>query len=143
MFYLCLCLITWSLVSSVYALKLWMSYESITFLKWKMFLIAKEQEVHDFEFYLEVSLIILMLWQYFLFSEWMLEQCIFLILLFMNVKIVGSWKNNEKREMLLIIWKIIKLILEARKSSEYNACRKKSGKKKRKKKSKQKKPIAL
>ena len=44
----------------------------------------------------------------------------------MNVKIVGSWKNNEKREMLLIIWKIIKLILEARKSSEKaKACEKK------------------
>ena len=89
----------------------------------------KEQEMHDFEFYLEISLIILMWWQYFLFSEWMLEQCIFLNLLFMNVKIVGSWKNNEKREMLLIIWKIIKLILEARKSSEkHKACEKKSEK---------------
>ena len=36
----------------------------------------------------------------------------------MNVKIVGSWKNDKQREMLLIIWKIIKLILEARRSSE-------------------------
>ena len=57
----------------------------------------------------------------------------------MNVKIVGSWKNNEKREMLLIIWKIIKLILEARKSSEkYKACGKKNGEKKEKKKEKEK-----
>ena len=66
----------------------------------------------------------------------------------MNVKTVGSWKNDEQREMLLIIWKIIKLILEARKSSEkHKACEKKlaKNKKKRKKKrkSKQKKPITL
>ena len=83
-----------------------------------------------------------MWWQYFLFSEWMLEQCIFFIVKFLNVKIVGSWKNNEKREMLLIIWKIIKLILEARKSSEYKSLRKKkeeekNGEKKGKKKKKQ------
>ena len=92
----------------------------------------------SFEFILEFSLIILMWWQYFLFSEWMLEQCIFLILLFMNVKIVGSWKNDEQREMLLMIWKIMKLILEARKSSEKESLRKKkSGKKNRKKKKKQ------
>ena len=32
---------------------------------------------------------------------------------------VGSWKNDEKGDMLLRIWKIIKMILEARKSSEY------------------------
>ena len=49
----------------------------------------------------------------------------------MNVKIVGSWKNDEQREMLLIIWKIIKLILEARKSSEYKACEKKRKRKKK------------
>ena len=36
-----------------------------------------------------------MWWQYFLYSKWMLEQCIFFILNFMNVKIVGSWKNEE------------------------------------------------
>ena len=43
----------------------------------------------------------------------------------MNVKIVGSWKNDEQREILLMIWKIIKLILEARKSSEKaKACEK-------------------
>ena len=64
-------------------------------------LITKEQEVHGFEFILETSLVILMWWQYFLFSEWMLEQCICLLkLLFMNVKYVGSWKNDEKGEML-------------------------------------------
>ena len=137
---------------SVYVLKLWMSYESITSLKWKMLLITKEQEVHDFEFILETSLIILMWWQYFLFSEWMLEQCICLLnLLFMNVKIVGSWKNDEKGEMLLIIWKIIKLILEARKSSKEQSLQKKKRKKiknrrkkiERKRKSKQKKPKLL
>ena len=84
----------------------------------------------NFEFY--SRLIILMWWQYFLFSEWMLEQCIFLILLFMNVKIVGSWKNDEQREMLLMIWKIMKLILEARKSSEKaKACEKNRKKKKK------------
>ena len=38
-------------------------------------------------------------------------------------------KEWWQREMLLIIWKIIKLILEARKSSEkHTACEKKSGK---------------
>ena len=53
----------------------------------------------------------------------------------MNVKIVGSWKNDEQREMLLMIWKIIKLILEARKSSEKaKACEKKLAKKRKKKK---------
>ena len=98
----------------------------------------------NFEFYLEISLIILMWWQYFLFSEWMLEQCIFLILLFMSVKIVGSWKNDEQREMLLMNWKIHELILEARKSSEkQKLVRKKNGEKKIERKSKQKKPIAL
>ena len=56
----------------------------------------------------------------------------------MNVKFVGSWKNDEQREMLLIIWKIIKLILEARKSSEKaKSLRKKMAKKNRKKKKKQ------
>ena len=52
----------------------------------------------------------------------------------MNVKIVASWKNNKKGEMLLIIWKIIKLILEARKSSEKKSSKKNMAKKKRKKK---------
>ena len=66
-----------------------------------------------------------------MFSEWMLEQCIFLILLFMSVKIVGSWKNDEQREMLLMIWKIMKLILEARKSSEKKSSSEKKGKKKK------------
>ena len=43
----------------------------------------------------------------------------------MSVKIVGSWKNDEQREMLLMNWKIHELILEARKSSEnYEACEK-------------------
>ena len=73
-----------------------------------------------------------------MFSEWMLEQCIFLIVKFMNVKIVGSWKNDEKGEMLLIIWKIIKLILEARKSSEEQSLRKKEKMVKKKKKEKEK-----
>ena len=100
----------------------------------KNVLIQKNKKYMNFKFILEFSLIILMWWQYFLFSEWMLEQCIFLILLFMNVKIVGSWKNDEQREMLLMIWKIMKLILEARKSSEK---RKKIGEKNRKKKKKQ------
>ena len=112
----------------------------------KSALITKEQEVQDFEFIFETSWISLMWWQYFLFSEWMLEQCIFLILLFMNVKIVGSWKNDEKGDMLLRIWKIIKMILEARKSSkEQSLQKKKIGEKKieRKRKSKQKKPITL
>ena len=71
----------------------------------KYALIQKNKKYMDFEFILEFNLIILMWWQYFLFSEWMLEQCIFLILLFMSVKIVGSWKNDEQREMLLMIWK--------------------------------------
>ena len=48
----------------------------------------------------------------------------------MSVKIVGSWKNDEQREMLLMNWKIHELILEARKSSE----KKKSGEKKNRKK---------
>ena len=105
----------------------------------KNVLITKEQEVHDSEFILETSLIILMWWQYFLFSEWMLEQCICLLnLLFMNVKYVGSWKNDEKGEMLLIIWKTIKLIPEARESSEKaRLVKKKVEKKKRKRKKKQ------
>ena len=56
----------------------------------------------------------------------------------MNVKIVGSWKNDEQREMFLMIWKIMKLILEARKSSEKEeACKKNLAKKIRKKKKKQ------
>ena len=59
----------------------------------------------------------------------------------MNVKIVGSWKNNEKGEMLFDNLKIIKLILETRKSREKVA--EKRSQKKKKKKSKQKKPIAL
>ena len=71
----------------------------------KNVLIQKNKKYMNFEFILEFNLIILMWWQYFLFSEWMLEQCIFLILLFMSVKIVGSWKNDEQREMLLMIWK--------------------------------------
>ena len=104
----------------------------------KNVLIQKNKKYMNFEFILEFSLIILMWWQYFLFSEWMLEQCIFLILLFMNVKIVGSWKNDEQREMLLIIWKIIKLILEARKSSEHKSLQKKKWQKKEKKKEKEK-----
>ena len=92
----------------------------------KNVLIQKNKKYMNFEFIIEISLIILMWWQYFLFSEWMLKQCIFFILLFMNVKIVGSWKNDEQREMLLTIWKIMKLILEARKSSEKaKACEKK------------------
>ena len=70
----------------------------------------------------------------------------------MNVKIVGPWKNNEKGEMLLIIWKIIKLILEARKSSEEQSLRKKKKEKEKasrksqklfKPKGKSKKPITL
>ena len=56
----------------------------------KNVLIQKNKKYMNFEFILEFNLIILMWWQYFLFSEWMLEQCIFLILLFMNVKIVGK-----------------------------------------------------
>ena len=95
----------------------------------KNVLIQKNKKYMNFEFILEFNLIILMWWQYFLFSEWMLEQCIFLILLFMSVKIVGSWKNDEQREMLLMIWKIMKLILEARKSSEKGSLRKKNGEK--------------
>ena len=57
----------------------------------------------------------------------------------MNVKIVGSWKIDEKEKCYLIIWKIIKLILEARKSSEKQKLvkEKKIGEKKRKKKKKQ------
>ena len=55
----------------------------------------------------------------------------------MNVKTVGSWKNDEQREMLLMIWKIMKLILEPRKSSEKESLRKKNGEKNRKKKKKQ------
>ena len=94
-----------------------------------MFLIQKNKKYMNFEIILEFSLIILMWWQYFLFSEWMLEQCIFLILLFMNVKFVGSWKNDEQREMLLMIWKIMKLILEARKSSEKAKACEKNGEK--------------
>ena len=50
----------------------------------------------------------------------------------MNVKIIGSWKNDEQREILLIIWKIIKLTLEARKSKK-KACEKKWQKIKKKK----------
>ena len=102
----------------------------------KNVLIQKNKKYMSFKFILELSLIILMWWQYFLFSEWMLEQCIILILLFMNVKIVGSWKNDEQREMLLMIWKIMKLILEARKSSEKEEdCEKKeNGEKKKEKK---------
>ena len=115
------------------------------FLNEKCFYFQKNKKYMNFKFYLENSLIILMWWQYFLFSEWMLEQCIFFIVKFMNVKFVGSWKNDEQREMLLIIWKIMKLILEARKSSEKEkACEKNGEKEKeRKRKSKQKKPIAL
>ena len=99
----------------------------------------------SFEFILEISLIILIWWQYFLFSEWMLEQCIFLNLLFMNVKIVGSWKNDEKGEMLFDNLKNHKIDSWSKKK-QWKACRKKymrkkeaknkekKGKKKRKKK---------
>ena len=100
----------------------------------------KNKKYMNFEFILEFSSIILMWWQYFLFSEWMLEQCIFFIVKFMNIKIVGSWKNNEKGEMLLIIWKIIKLILEARKSSEKQKLVKKNRKKKKKQEEKANSP---
>ena len=83
----------------------------------------------NFNFYLEISLVILMWWQYFLFSEWMLEQCICLLkLLFKNVKYVGSWKNDDKETCYLIIWKIIKMILEARKSSKEQSLQKKKKK---------------
>ena len=108
------------------------------FLNEKYLYLQKNKKYMNFEFYLEISLIILMWWQYFLFSEWMLEQCIFFIVKFMNVKIVGSWKNDEQRELLLIIWKIMKLILEARKSSEKQKLVKKSGEKMKKKKEKEK-----
>ena len=107
----------------------------------KNVLIQKNKKYMSFEFILELSLIILMWWQYFLFSEWMLEQCIFFILLFMNVKTVGSWKNDEQREMLLIIWKIIKLILEARKSNEKQKLAKKNRKKKKKQAEKANSPL--
>ena len=50
---------------------------------------------------------------------------VFWICCFENVKIVGSWKNEGKRELLLRIWKIIKLILEARKSSDSKKTKKK------------------
>ena len=49
---------------------------------------------------------------------------------------VGSWKNDEKGDMLLRIWKIIKIILEARKSSKYK--KKEKNEKKREKKEKNK-----
>ena len=39
-----------------------------------------------------------MWWQYFLSSEWMPEQCIILIVEFMNVKSVGSWRNDEQEK---------------------------------------------
>ena len=43
----------------------------------------------------------------------------------MNVKIVGSWKNDEQRECYWQFEKSWKLILEARKSSEKaKACEK-------------------
>ena len=102
--------------------------------------ITKEQEVHDFEFILETSLIILMWWQYFLFSEWMLEQCICLLnLLFMNVKIVGSWKNDEKGEMLFDNMKNHKIDSWSKKKQwkSKRLAKKKVAKKNRKKKKKQ------
>ena len=93
----------------------------------------------NFKFYLEISLIILMWWQYFLFSEWMLEQCIFFIVKFMNVKIVGSWKNDEQREMLLMIWKTSwNWFLKQEKAvKKQKLVKKKIGEKLRKKKKKQ------
>ena len=60
---------------------------------------------------------------------------------------VGSWKNDEKGDMLLRIWKIIKIILEARKSSEYKKkgkkiyFEKKERKRKRKKREKKNKVV--
>ena len=108
-------------------------------------LITKEQEVQDFEFTLETSWISLMWWQYFLFSEWMLEQCICLLnLLFMNVKIVGSWKNDEKGEMLFDNLKNHKNDSWSKKKQWiHKLVEKKMAKKNRKRKSKQKKPKAL
>ena len=65
----------------------------------KNVLIQKNKKYMSFEFILELSLIILMWWQYFLSSEWMLEQCIYILkLLFKNVKDVGSWNNDEKEK---------------------------------------------
>ena len=56
----------------------------------------------------------------------------------MNVKIIGSWKNDEKRECYWQSEKSWKLNLEAKKSSEKaKACEKKVAKKIRKKKKKQ------
>ena len=52
----------------------------------------------------------------------------------MNVKYVGSWKNDDKETCYLIIWKIIKMILEARKSSEYKKNLKKREREKEKNK---------
>ncbi len=52
---------------------------------------------------------------------------------------VGSWKNDEKGDMLLRIWKIIKMILEARKSSEYKKKKEKNEKKGEKKTKKKEK----
>ena len=123
----------------------------------KNVLIQKNKKYMSFEFILELSLIILMWWQCFLFSECMLEQCICLLkLLFKNVKYVGSWKNDDKETCYLIIWKIIKMILEARKSSKEQSLQKKNiGEKKKRAKAsrksqkllkprgKSKKPITL
>ena len=104
-----------------------------------MSLFAKEQEVHNFEIYLEISLIILMWWQYFLFSECMLEQCIFFIVKFMNVKFVGSWKNDEKKRNVIDDLKNHKIDSWSKKK-QWKACRKKSicEKKERKRKKKKK-----
>ena len=58
----------------------------------------------------------------------------------MNVKIVGSWKNDEQREMLLMIWKKSwNWFLKQEKAVKKKACAKKKiwRKKNRKKKKKQ------
>ena len=66
----------------------------------------------------------------------------------MSVKIVGSWKNDEQREMLLVIWKIMNWFLKQEKAVNNKTCEKfkkkeKEKKKRKRKKSKQKKPVTL
>ena len=62
--------VLWSLVSYCLCLKVMNVLWIHTFLKWKMFLIEKEKNCMNFEFY--NRLIILMWWQYF----WFLNVCL-------------------------------------------------------------------
>ena len=83
----------------------------------------KEKEVHEFRILKQINYLDVMAILYVFLNE-CLNSAYFLNLLFMNVKIVGSWKNNGKGEMLFDNMKNHKIDSWSKKK-QWKACKKK------------------